>query len=125
MIWSHFPWLLMSQDKLDTIQLFLLIQGIKTKFEVTEELAPMYCLHETTTFKNIFKEVAKTLTVQLEVKSTSDGAKICVEQEKKAFLDKFTKLMKCKVFKTYGYSLCYSSAGNPAVNISIFHVLRN
>ena len=38
----------------------MFIQGVNTKFEVTEELDPMYHLHETTTGKNIFKEIAKT-----------------------------------------------------------------
>lgn len=50
-----------SIDVTDTMQYFLFIGGVSATFEVSKELASMNSLYRSTTSKNIFKEIEKTL----------------------------------------------------------------
>lgn len=69
-----------SIDVTDTLQYFLFIGGVRATFEVSKELASMNSLYRSTTGKNIFKEIEKTL-IQYNLKqnlvrcATTDGHK--------------------------------------------------
>ena len=64
----------------DASQLLVFIRDVYSEFNVTQELASVHSMHSTTTGKDIFNEVSKTITeYNLEWKQvqcvTIDGGK--------------------------------------------------